>query len=78
MWLAVIGAINSVISLYYYVRVVRNMYLRDTEVSAPPVVLTRPQTVLLFVMLIPTLLLGLYFAPLVDLAHASVALFGVR
>jgi NADH-quinone oxidoreductase subunit N len=78
IWLAVIGAVNSVISLYYYVRVMRNMYLRDSDTGAAAVSLTRPQTVLLFVLLIPTIFLGLYFAPLVDLANASVMLFGVQ
>ncbi len=78
IWLAVIGALNSVISLYYYVRVIRNMYLRDPESSTAVVSLTRPQTLMLFCLLAPTLILGLYFAPLVDLANASVALFGIR
>jgi NADH-quinone oxidoreductase subunit N len=78
IWLAIVGALNSVISLYYYVRVIRNMYLRDPDSAPAPVVLTGAQTVLLMVFLVPTLVLGVYFAPLVDWAHASVALFGIR
>ncbi|KXK13618.1 MAG: NADH-quinone oxidoreductase subunit N [Chloroflexi bacterium OLB15] len=31
VWLAIIGVITSVISAYYYVRVIVNMYLRDAE-----------------------------------------------
>ncbi len=78
IWLALVGAVNSVISLYYYVRVIRNMYLRDPEATQSPVILSGGQTVFLMIFLIPTLVLGLYFAPLVDWAHSSVMLFGIR
>jgi NADH-quinone oxidoreductase subunit N len=78
IWLAVVGAINSVISLYYYVRVLRNMFLRDPEGTSAPIVFSRPQLVVLLLLVIPTLLLGLYFSPIVDFANASVAMFGVR
>jgi len=77
IWLAVIGALNSVVSLYYYVRVVRNMFLRDPEGSAEPVVLPTAQVVILLALVIPTLVLGLYFGPLVDFANASVVMFGL-
>lgn len=78
VWLAVVGALNSVISLYYYVRVIRNMYLRDAEGTPAPVRLSPAQSVMILALLVPTLLLGLYFSPLVDLAHASASMFGVR
>ncbi|MCI0708517.1 MAG: NADH-quinone oxidoreductase subunit N [Ignavibacteriae bacterium] len=77
VWLAVIGALNSVVSLYYYVRVVRNMFLRDPEGSAEPVALPVAQVVILLALVIPTLVLGLYFGPLVDFANASVVMFGL-
>jgi NADH-quinone oxidoreductase subunit N len=77
VWLAVVGALNSVISLYYYVRVFRNMYLRSSEQrSLPPLNFTMMQKATILVMLVPTLLLGLYFGPLVQLAQASVKIFG--
>jgi NADH-quinone oxidoreductase subunit N len=78
VWLAVVGALNSVVSLYYYVRVLRNMFLRDAEGSRTAIRVSVPQTVILLLLLIPTLVLGLYFAPLVDLANASVAMFGLQ
>jgi NADH-quinone oxidoreductase subunit N len=74
VWLAVVGALNSVISLYYYVRVLRNMYLRGEE--APPIHYSKLETATALVLLVPTLLLGVYFAPLVQLAQASVRIFG--
>jgi len=76
IWLAVVGALNSVISLYYYVRVLRNMYLRSADQQTSPLAFGRMQMAVLLLLLIPTLLLGIYFSPLVDLAQASVAIFG--
>jgi NADH-quinone oxidoreductase subunit N len=78
IWLAVIGAINSVISLYYYVRVLRNMFLRDPEGNAEPLVFPKPQLTLLVMLMIPTILFGLYFTPIVDFANASLSMFGIR
>ena len=77
VWLAVIGALNSVVSLYYYVRIFRNMYLRSTDQKAAPMLaFSTVQKATVLVLLVPTLLLGLYFTPLVELAQASVRIFG--
>lgn len=78
IWLAIIGALNSVVSLYYYVRIVRNMYLRDPEGESSPITFAPQYVLLLLVLVVPNILLGLYFSPLVNLAQASVAMFGVR
>jgi len=77
IWLAVIGALNTVISLYYYVRVIRNMFLRDPEDSTTPIVFSNPQLTILVILLIPTLVFGLYYSPIVEFANASVAMFGL-
>ncbi|MFN0156809.1 MAG: NADH-quinone oxidoreductase subunit N [Bacteroidota bacterium] len=76
IWLAIVGALNSVISLYYYVRVFRNMYLRSSDQGGGEFVVGKLQVVVILVLLVPTILLGLYFTPLVELAQASVAIFG--
>jgi len=76
IWLAVVGALNSVISLYYYVRVFRNMFLYSVDQPAPAIIFSRVQRGLVLALVIPTLLLGLYFTPLVQLAQASVKIFG--
>lgn len=77
-WLAVIGVLNSVVSLYYYVRIIRNIFLREPEGIVEPLRTTPSQAVVLLVLLVPTILLGLYFTPLVEFAQASVAMFGVH
>jgi NADH-quinone oxidoreductase subunit N len=76
VWLAVVAGLNTVISLYYYVRVIRNMFLRPTEHPGTPMAFGRLQMTMVTVLLVPTLLLGLYFGPLVELAQASVKIFG--
>jgi len=76
VWLALVGAINSVISLYYYVRIFRNMYLRGEEAVAAPLTFGTLQNATILILLIPTILFGLYFTPLVQLAQASVKMFG--
>ncbi|MEW6062505.1 MAG: NADH-quinone oxidoreductase subunit N, partial [Bacteroidota bacterium] len=76
---AVVGVINSVISLYYYVRVIRNMFLRDEEhLSQGTLKFPLVQQILLFTLLIPTLYFGLFFNELVEFAQYSVAMFGVK
>jgi NADH-quinone oxidoreductase subunit N len=76
IWLAVVGALNSVVALYYYVRVLRNTFLRAGDRPSPALTTTRLEGVLVLLLLVPTLLLGVYFTPLVDLAQASVKIFG--
>lgn len=75
IWLAVIGVLNSVISLYYYLKVVKNMFLRESEVEFSHEVGLTNKIVLLS-LLVPTLILGIYFQPLVEFAEKSVRLFG--
>lgn len=74
-WLAIVGAINSVISLYYYVRIFRNMFLRDPEDLKGEIRFAPVQVAVLLLLAIPTLVLGLYFGPLVGFAQASVVMF---
>ena len=75
LWLAVIGVLNSVISLYYYVRVIRNMYLRDIESTQPKLTFSVSALALVMLLAIPTLILGLYFSPVIEWANASIAIF---
>lgn len=73
-WLAIVGGINSVISLYYYMRVVKVMYL-DGEPSESIAV---PQTSVLLIFLalaIPSVLFGIYWVPIADWVSNSLVLF---
>jgi len=75
-WLAVIGVLNSAVSLYYYLRVVVFMWLKD-ETAGSPVVVRPAMAVLLVVTLVATIAIGVYPRPLFDLAEASARTLGV-
>ena len=75
-WLAVIGVLNSAISLYYYVRVVVFMYLKKETIGSEP--RTTPSlTLALTVAVVATLVLGVYPRLLFDVAAASARTLGV-
>lgn len=70
LWLAVVGVINSVISLYYYVGVIRAMYVMPAT-SAVPVPEPAPLQVALGITGLGTLVIGLYPQPIIDLARSA-------
>ncbi len=74
VWLAALGAINSVISLYYYSRVVKAMFLNDpASSSALDVVDSRPTALYAAVVFaaVATVLLLPGFGPVVEVAEAA-------
>lgn len=73
-WLAVVGAINSVISLYYYFRVVKVMFL-EGEPSETIIVPSPTVLMILFALAIPTVFFGIYWAPIADWVSRSLTLF---
>ena len=75
-WLAVIGVLNSAISLYYYIRVVVFMYLKKETMGSEPV-RSAPLTVALAVAVAMTLFLGVYPRLLFELADVSAKTLGV-
>lgn len=69
---AVVGVVNSVISLYYYARIVRASFLERPADAAAPVRLGPPTTTLLGVLAVPTLVLGIWWGPLLGLVERAV------
>jgi NADH-quinone oxidoreductase subunit N len=70
---AVVGVVNSVISLFYYARVVRAMFLEKGERTEPTLV--RPLFGATSVVLaVPTLVLGVYWAPVYDFVARSLTM----
>jgi NADH-quinone oxidoreductase subunit N len=75
IWLAVIGVLNSAVSLYYYIRVVVYMMLKNEPSGSEP----KQSPALAFAMVaafVATLLLGIYPQPLFEFAQASAATLG--
>ena len=73
---AVIALLNTVVSLYYYIKVLRNLYLIRPEKEAAVVPISPSAFTMLIVLLVPIFLFGIYFTPLVDFAKNSIALMG--
>src|SRR5262245_19788563 len=73
--LAVIGVLNSAISLYYYVRVVVFMYLKKETMGSEPVS-NGALTAAMAVALAMTIVLGVYPRLLFELADASAKTLG--
>lgn len=74
VWLAVIGVVNSVISLYYYVRILKVMYLdKPIAGDSGEVRIGGGSTALLGALALATILLGLpnFVGPLLDVAQNS-------
>jgi NADH-quinone oxidoreductase subunit N len=75
VWLVAIGVVNSVISVYYYLNVVRVMYVG--EGPAEPMRVDRHAAIALAVALTGVLVLGIVpETAMVAAAHAAAALFG--
>lgn len=73
---AIIALLNTVVSLYYYVRVLRNIYLVKTEKELPEIIPSFSNGVLLIALVAPVFIFFFYFTPLVDLAKYSINLLG--
>jgi NADH-quinone oxidoreductase subunit N len=73
-WLAVVGVLNSAVSLYYYARVVRAMYLEAPAVS-DRVAVSSLASACLLALCAATLALGVYWSPLAGLADRSTKLY---
>jgi NADH-quinone oxidoreductase subunit N len=68
--LAVIGVLNSAVSLFYYARIIKAMYLEETT-DDRPLAVPAIYTGLLVALAVPVLVLGIYWAPLVRWAAAA-------
>ncbi len=76
--LAVIGALNSVVSAFYYLNVVRYMFFVPPEPDAGPFKVGRGLEAAVLLTGALTLLIGLFPGPLIDWATQSVQLLAMR
>ncbi|MFQ6112428.1 MAG: NADH-quinone oxidoreductase subunit N, partial [Nitrospinota bacterium] len=75
IWLAVIGVLNSVVSVYFYLRVVVYMYMLEPtrELAAPP--LSIYTVIALILTVLGTLGLGVFPSLFMELAQRSIIAF---
>jgi NADH-quinone oxidoreductase subunit N len=69
-WLAVVGAINAAISIYYYLRVVVVMSVHE-PVEGTALVRSAPLTLTLVAAVIMTVLVGVYASPFLSWAASA-------
>jgi len=72
-WLVLLGVLTTVVSLYYYLMVIKQVYIFD-PVDTTPIRIPRPAAVALFICTIAILLLA-YPQPVLSLAQAAVRVF---
>jgi len=72
---AIIALLNTVVSLYYYIRVLKVMFLERTDKHVD-IEISPINFVVVLLLLAPTLLFGVYFTPLVNIAKNSIQLLG--
>lgn len=74
-FLAVVAALNSVISLYYYAKIVKVMFLDSPSPEDKTVTVARCNFPLLIPLTVLTVVFGIYFAPLVQYTNSSLRFF---
>jgi NADH-quinone oxidoreductase subunit N len=73
---AFIALLNTVVAYYYYVRVLKNLYLVKTDDTKPKIEFSFGNVLVIVLLIIPVFVFGVYFTPLVDLAKNSINLLG--
>jgi NADH-quinone oxidoreductase subunit N len=66
VWLVILGILNSVIGVYYYLNAIKYVYLYrmpNEDEENHPIPLTRPYAIALAVLAIGVVLIGVVFAP---------------
>jgi len=75
-WLALIGALNTAVSLYFYMRIVRAMFIDPAYVEDPPPLRARVgYQLLLGGFSAAILVFGLWWAPMIQWTGASLQMF---
>ena len=73
VWLAVIGVLNSIIGLYYYLTVLKHVYLFRSEDEDKPLPVTRPYAVGIIFLCLGIILVGTVFAPWIMISNSAAA-----
>ena len=77
-WLALVAMLNSVISLFFYVKVLKVMFFAKNRKSESKISYSFSNYLILAIFVIPVLFFGLYFTPLLKLAESSATIFGFK
>ncbi len=80
LWFAIVLMLNSVISLFFYLKVVKNMFLEraENQEELQPINYSIQSYIVIILLLVPTIFFGIYFGPIVKLAESSAYFFGIK
>lgn len=73
VWLAVIGVLNAIVGLYYYLTILKVVYLYRSDNDDQPIPITRPYKLALGILTIGIILVGTIFAPWFDWVTSAAA-----
>ncbi|MBI1795330.1 MAG: NADH-quinone oxidoreductase subunit N [Chloroflexi bacterium] len=65
-WLVIVGILNSIVGVYYYLNVMKYVYLyrmENEDEEKHPIALTRPYVIALIILALGVILVGTVFAP---------------
>lgn len=71
IWLAIIGVLNSAVSLYYYLRVMVSMYFKDAEEDFSWAVMNTGAAISIVIAVAGVLLLGILPGPVMQMAKLA-------
>ena len=74
VWLAVVGVLNSIIGLYYYLIVLKHVYLYSPKDENQSIAVTTPTRIALVILSAGILLVGIAFAPWFGLSNTAAAI----
>jgi len=75
IWLTVIGVMNSFVSVYYYLRIVKAAYFDSSDKPFVPVSLTSTITLVLILTIFGTLGLGFFPQRILEFSQAALSIF---
>jgi NADH-quinone oxidoreductase subunit N len=72
-WLVLLGALMSVVSLYYYLMVIRQMYILEDAADTRPLTISPPLALAIWICVIATVVIGVWPRPLFGFALSAAA-----
>jgi len=64
VWLAVVAGINTAVSAYYYMSLVKTMYLEEADAETPQITFAPAGLTIIMALTIPVFVLGIFATPL--------------
>ena len=68
IWLAFVGVLNSIVGLYYYLTVLKYVYLFRSDDEDKPLNISRPYSIALTILILGIILVGTLFGPWFNLS----------